>query len=200
VAAVTAQSSTPYTDWATGIAFQSYQSARDGFAFGIAVPESPTDEFIGQLVSPITGWAGVSFGGGMLDNLLLTAWSNNGEIVRAFRMAESYALPTAYTSTTPELTALTCGTSVNETHFTLTFTCKNCQTWTTSSNTTGGFDLTGETAVMGWAYGADAPTDPADPESDITQHTSFGQFGMLLSSARSADYDSWKECAADGDA
>ena len=49
-------------------------------------------------------------------------------------------------------------------------------------------------AVMGWAYGADAPADPEDEGSAFGQHTGFGQYGMLLGEARSAEYEEWKTC------
>jgi cellobiose dehydrogenase (acceptor) len=85
VAAVKAQSTSSYTDSLTGITFQQY--ATTNFSFGIATPSSPTDEFIAQIVAPVTGWAGISFGGAMVDSLILTGWSNDGSIVREFRMA-----------------------------------------------------------------------------------------------------------------
>jgi cellobiose dehydrogenase (acceptor) len=85
VAAVKAQSTSAYTDSLTGITFQQY--ATTNFSFGIATPSSPSDEFIAQIVAPITGWAGISFGGSMVDSLLLTAWANEGSMVQEFRMA-----------------------------------------------------------------------------------------------------------------
>lgn len=59
--------SSAYTDPNTGIDFQRYventQSA--GYSWGIALPQVPTTDFIGQLVVPLNnsqGWGGVSLG------------------------------------------------------------------------------------------------------------------------------------------
>ncbi|KAI5776379.1 hypothetical protein EDC01DRAFT_483276 [Geopyxis carbonaria] len=202
IGAANAQSSSAYTDSVTGITFQRFYTESYSFSFGMALPEAPTDQFIGQLVAPIAGWSGVSLGGGMIDNLLLTAWANADEIIRGFRLTGVYELPTEYKSSTltpdPVLTPLACGTSINSTHISLTFTCTNCNYWENSYAEVGGFDLAADFTVMGWAYNPEAPVDPADPQSEITQHTGFGQYGMILASARSADYDAWiSACGAE---
>lgn len=49
VQSVSAQSSSAYTDAATGIAFQRYYDT-SGYSFGIALPETPTTDFIAQMV------------------------------------------------------------------------------------------------------------------------------------------------------
>lgn len=66
---ISAQSytSSPYTDPNTGIDFQRYveNSQSAGYSWGIALPETPTTDFIGQLVVPLNssqGWGGVSLG------------------------------------------------------------------------------------------------------------------------------------------
>jgi cellobiose dehydrogenase (acceptor) len=82
-----AQSATPYTDANTGITFNGYQSA-SGFTFGIALPETPSTDFIAQIQSPITeGWAGFSMGQSMVGNLLAIAWPHDGKVVSSFRLA-----------------------------------------------------------------------------------------------------------------
>jgi len=51
VGLASAQSSTAYTDPETGIAYQSFSTATaGGYLFGMALPKSPTDEFIGHIV------------------------------------------------------------------------------------------------------------------------------------------------------
>lgn len=48
---VLAQTSTKYTDPDTGIIFQRFLTTQfGGFSFGITLPTSPTNEFIGQIV------------------------------------------------------------------------------------------------------------------------------------------------------
>lgn len=43
--------SVAYSDPATGITFQQHVDPATGYTFGLAVPEDPTTDFIGQLVS-----------------------------------------------------------------------------------------------------------------------------------------------------
>ena len=50
-AGVAAQTVTaPYTDPLTGIDFQAYTDPETGYIFGIALPETVTTDFIGQIV------------------------------------------------------------------------------------------------------------------------------------------------------
>lgn len=87
-----------------------------------------------------------------------------------------YVQPEPYTATEssltplPVLTALSCGTYANATHWSFTFTCTGCNSWTTTYDEATGFDLTGSFAVMGWAVGTDVPTDPSNPNSDFIEH------------------------------
>lgn len=59
--------SSAYTDPNTGIDFQRYveNTQTTGYSWGIALPQTPTTDFIGQLVVPLNssqGWGGVSLG------------------------------------------------------------------------------------------------------------------------------------------
>jgi cellobiose dehydrogenase (acceptor) len=85
---VAAQTASPYTDDNSGITFNGYNNA--GFRFGIALPESPTTDFIAQIVAPVNstgGWGGFSMGSSMAGNLLVVAWPNGDEVVSSFRLA-----------------------------------------------------------------------------------------------------------------
>lgn len=108
--ALAGTSSTAYTDANTGITFQQYVDTT-GFAFGMALPENPSTDFIGQMVvskrapqflflkqqaltfgnvqiAPVTeGWAGITLNGEMTGTLLIIAWPNGDEIVSSFREA-----------------------------------------------------------------------------------------------------------------
>jgi cellobiose dehydrogenase (acceptor) len=82
-----AQSATPYTDAKTGITFNGYVGP-SGYTFGIALPETPSKDFIAQVQAPITeGWAGFSMGQSMVGNLLAIAWPNDGKVMSSFRLA-----------------------------------------------------------------------------------------------------------------
>ncbi|RPA86787.1 CBD9-like protein [Ascobolus immersus RN42] len=200
--AISAQISEAYTDQ-HGITYQAITHESSGTIFGIALPENPTDEFIGQITTRLeTGWAGVSFGGGMINNLLWVGWPNSAkEVVGTFRLADSYTVPPPFTAPGPEMTPIYTDTAVNDTHWTHTFICKNCHKWLLADGYEQSFDLAGDFAVMGYAGHTEAiPDDPEDPTSDVQQHNFFGQFGMILSDARSAEYETWRAAALAGPA
>ena len=194
-----AQTSSPYTDAKTGIDFRGYTDARTGFTFGIALPENPTTDFIAQVQAPITnggGWAGFSMGQSMTGNLLVVAWPNDGEVVSSFRRATGYTNPAVATgdftmSPIPE------GTYVNDTAFSYTFLCKNC----ISDDVATGLVIydSPSTNVVGWAFSDDALTDPATASSTLTYHTAgFGAFGLPMSDATSANFETWAAMAGGG--
>lgn len=84
-----AQTASLYSDDKTGITFNGYQD-ESGYRFGIALPENPASDFIGQIVGPIDssgGWAGVSMGSSMKEKLLVVAWPNGEEVISSFRKA-----------------------------------------------------------------------------------------------------------------
>jgi len=195
---VNAQSSVAWTDPVTGITFQAFQSADYGYSFGLALPTNPTNELIGQLIAPIDAWAGVDFGGAMVNNLLLPGWAYDGNIVWEFRMASDYTLPYKYNGTEQVITALDCGTYVNSTHWSYTFVCTNCNTWVDTNGATVTVDLTGTFALFGWSLGTDTPADPSDPNSSLIEHEGFGLYGMILTAATNANYESFKTCGGNG--
>ena len=68
-----AQLTSSYKDPSTGITFQRITQDA-GYSFGIAVPEEPSTDFIGQISATMTaGWAGVSLTGQMVNSLLVAA-------------------------------------------------------------------------------------------------------------------------------
>ncbi|KAF2449550.1 hypothetical protein P171DRAFT_351695 [Karstenula rhodostoma CBS 690.94] len=184
-----AQLTTSYTDEATGITFQQKNVAN--YSFGVALPENPTTDFIGQLsANTLTGWAGVSFTGSMLNSMLLVAWPNNGEIVSSLRSATNYALPTVVNGPTLQ----TIASSTNETGFSYTFLCKNCMSVDT---TVKSLNASAETSVFGWAIATTSgPSTPSSPSSSIEQHDTFGLYAVDISNAKSAEFASWAALAS----
>ncbi|KAJ4295201.1 hypothetical protein N0V90_007211 [Kalmusia sp. IMI 367209] len=188
LAGTQAQLTTSYTDEATGITFQ--QKSVANYSFGIALPENPTTDFIGQLsANTLTGWAGASFTGSMLNAMLLVAWPNGDEIVSSLRVATNYALPKVIDGPTLQ----TIASSTNETGFSYTFLCKNCITTDTTINS---LNVTAETSVFGWAIATTTgPSTPSSPGSSIQQHDTFGLYGVDIANAKSADFASWAALA-----
>ncbi|KAJ4407902.1 hypothetical protein N0V91_003567 [Didymella pomorum] len=194
-----AQTSSGYTDAKTGIDFRGYTNELTGFTFGIALPEKPTTDFIAQIQAPITnggGWAGFSMGQSMTGNPLVVAWPNDGEIVSSVRMATGYTNP-AVAKGDFTLMPIPDGTYVNDTAFSYTFLCKNC----ISDDVASGLVIydSASTNIVGWAMSDDPLTDPATAGSTLTYHSAgFGAFGLPMSNATSAKYDTWAAMAVEG--
>ena len=170
------QQTTPFTDPLTGINFQRFFGARTQFAFGIALPENPSTDFIGQISAPMpngAGWAGISLQEDMEGPLLLTAWPNGAEVVHSFRVARNEDDSPPVTTGAFKVLPIPTGTVVNASHMTFTFLCQNCigdaKTGFTASDTAGDFQ-------MGWALASRAVSDAADPAAVLPFHNS----GMYL--------------------
>ncbi|KAF9698923.1 hypothetical protein EKO04_003346 [Ascochyta lentis] len=192
----TAASTTPvaYTDPNTDIDFQML-NANGNFSVAIALPETIESDFIGQLVVPISktgAWGAVSFGGGMLNHLLLVAWANGEDVVSTFRTAAAYANPPVYDATTVSALPIANGTFVNSTHFSYTFLCKGCIVGGTTT-----FTKTDANPVLGWALSSSNPTTPSDPTSELPYHDAgFGLYGQKAAAAQSAKFETWASWAS----
>ncbi len=65
-----------YTDANTAVTFSGHATDA-GYIFGMITPESPTTDFIAQIISPLTngaGWGGISFGASMIGPMLIATW------------------------------------------------------------------------------------------------------------------------------
>ncbi|KAE9373549.1 hypothetical protein N431DRAFT_504192 [Stipitochalara longipes BDJ] len=193
IAVAYAQTST-YTDTNTGITFQGYEDAT-GFQFGLAVPEDPTSDFIGQMVVPLSGsgYGGVSLAGPMVGSLLIVAWPNSGSVVASFRETSGYTSPPVYTETGLSMSPLTNGTFVNSTHLLYTFLCTGCITGTALS-----FSANTSEPTISWAVSSKAVTNPSSSSGATLQYhdVGYGDFGLDLASAKSASYASWASMAS----
>lgn len=189
LAGAQAQSTTPFTDAATGITFQQYTST-SGFSFGIALPEQAGTDFIGQISASTTGWAAVTLTGSMRNSLLAVAWPNGDSVYSSLRTTTGYSNPGVFDGdsvikTIPE------GTSVNSTGFTFTFLCERCIVDGKA------FNVTAETGVLGWAMSSASPTTPSSASSALEYHDQgFGGFGFDLPGAKSADFATWAALAS----
>ncbi|KAL1709855.1 hypothetical protein EV121DRAFT_267049 [Schizophyllum commune] len=194
LAAAAAQDTTvAFTDPNTGIDFQAFSDSNLGYQFGIALPETITTDFIGQLVVPLNGtagWAGVSFGEHMVGPLLLAAWANAGSVVSSFRKASQYAQPPPYSNTSVSLSPISTGTYINATHASLTFVCGGCVDDVLS------FSPSDSSTTMAYAVSYTSPQTPGSANASLSFHgAGFGQFTVLLSDAKSPEYESWAAMA-----
>ncbi|KAM0324678.1 hypothetical protein ACHAQA_008071 [Verticillium albo-atrum] len=190
-ASVQAQQTTPYTDPDTSIAFQQYTHAGTGFAFGIALPETASADFIGQITAPISdGYASVSLGGGMVGQLLVVAWPEGDSVITSMRKASGYSNPDVVTG---DFSIKTIASSITETSFIYTFLCEGCL-----SDSTQSFAPDAATPTLGFALSDTAVTDPSNPASALNYHgTGFGLWGVNAAAARSAEFATWAALASD---
>ncbi|KAF7947678.1 hypothetical protein EAE96_008758 [Botrytis aclada] len=184
-----------YTDANTGIEFQQYSDTSIGYSFGIAVPETPTADFIGQLVVPLTsgaGWGALSMGAGMTNKLLFVAWPNGKEVQSGFRYATGYSNPDVYTNSTVAALPIANGTFINSTHLSYTFLCQSC---VIGGLTT--FDASSELATLGYAVSSSTPATPSDSGSALSYHdVGSNIYNLNLTAARSAQYSTWASWAS----
>jgi len=82
------------------------------------------------------------------------------------------------------------GTYVNSTHFSYNFLCKGCLlTDGTTFTTDSGF------TVLGWAYSTNAPVTPASANTNFTEHSAEGNYGLDVADAQSVDFNKWAAMA-----
>lgn len=171
-----AQVTTSFTDPDTGITFQRFFGAKTQFGFGIALPENPTTDFIGQMDFPTpgnAGWGGISLADDMVGPLLLVAWPTGNNVTSSFRLADNEDDSPPVTTGTFSVKPIPEGTSANGTHMKFTFLCQNCIDgalgFAASDTTSTGFE-------MGWALASKSVQDPTDPATTLPFHNS----GMSL--------------------
>jgi len=124
----------------------------------------------------------------MRNTLLLVTWADGNDIKTSFRYATGYMAPREYTGNA-KLTPL--GHSVNATHFTLTYHCQGCFSWS-YNGAQGNQSLTKDAVLFGWAQSAARPSRPNDAQSPIQYHSNG--FGTISSNPRAAanpSYDSY---------
>ena len=181
----------PFTDPATNITFQRFFGAKSQFDFGIALPTTPTNSFIGQLSFPLSngaGWGGFSLTGDMEGPLLLAAWSDGTTVVSSFRQAANEDDNPPKVTGTFRLRPIAAGTSVNGSSLTYTFLCEGCLDATLGLSPAA----TGGTAEMGWASASTAVRNPGSSAGVLGFHNSgFGDFEANLVAARSAEFEAW---------
>ncbi|KAI9147768.1 Cellobiose dehydrogenase [Paramyrothecium foliicola] len=186
--------STAHVDEATQISFQQWTDTKSGMSFGLALPETPGKDFIGQISAPITeGYAGISLGSVMNNRYQLVAFPNDGKVLSSLRMSTTYANPSVVENANVMVKTIPDGTSVTATGFTWTFLCEGCITGDSKA-----FDVTQDSTALGYAISTTALTDPTTAGAVLNYHgAGFGGFGLNLAGAKSAEYETWAKLAVD---
>ncbi|KAL2142034.1 hypothetical protein VTI28DRAFT_1604 [Corynascus sepedonium] len=160
-----AVSAAKYCDTATEICYSEWVSP-ENIAFRIAIPDTATEgdfDVLLQIAAPITvGWAGIAWGGVMVNNPLTVGWANGNTTVVSSRSATS---------------------GVNSTHWTLSVLAQGVSAW---GNTK--LDPAGNVSFA-YAQAARPPTEPANNATRFSIHNSRGTWTHDLKSSQIANFD-----------
>lgn len=185
-----------YTEPKSSISFTGYSDDK-GLMVGMALPESPSTDFIANIVGPMTdgegGWAGLDMGVTMANKLLLVAWPNGDDVVLSARKATGYANPAVYDEGDITLKPIAEGTYVNSTHYSATFLCAGCITGDSLT-----FEPDVASGIFAYAYSNDAVDDPSDSAATLTYHAAgFSGFGLPMGPAKSSKFATWAAMASE---
>ncbi|KAI1393353.1 iron reductase domain protein [Hypoxylon trugodes] len=180
-----------YCDAATGVCYSEATVGVAPIVWRIAIPavEQAPFDMLFQVVAPKTvGWTGLALAGGMLYNPIVVGWQNGNTTVPTARFATAHIQPDVYDVVKQSTLK---GSSVNETHWTLTSVCQGCSTWVHNGGAKEALDPGATAASFAWAAAPTPPIDPSDPTSPIGLHTEHGLFTIDLSAAKSDQFDAW---------
>ncbi|OTB01763.1 putative iron reductase domain protein [Hypoxylon sp. CI-4A] len=180
-----------YCDEPTGVCYSEITVGVAPITWRIAIPaveQGPFDILL-QVVAPKrVGWAGIAWGGGMLYNPISLAWANGNSTVPSTRFAAAHVQPDAYD---PAKQSILKGSTVNDTHWTLTTLCQGCSTWIHNGGAKETLDPGASAASFAFAASAVPPIDPTDPSSPIGIHSEHGLFTLNLTAAKSDKFNDW---------
>ncbi|KAK1775480.1 hypothetical protein QBC45DRAFT_335185 [Copromyces sp. CBS 386.78] len=174
-----------YCDASTSICYSEYINP-EKIAYRFAIPENATSgnfDVLLQIVAPKTvGWAGLAWGGVMVNNPLLVAWPYQTNVIASSRKASARTYPQVSTDVSYKVLA---GSGANATHWTLNALAKGASAWGTTK-----LDPKSTAVPFAYAQSASPPTNPADVASRFSIHQSRGKWSHDLASGRIANFGS----------
>ncbi|KAI1498457.1 hypothetical protein F5X99DRAFT_431767 [Biscogniauxia marginata] len=187
-----AAGTTVVQDTETGFTFSEYSAAyTTGSAvinFRVAIPSPAPDNYdaVIQVIAPsAVGWAGLAWGGQMVNCPLTVAWSSGSGAVVSSRRATSHTTPTPDTGATLQL--LSTGTKSNSTHWQYTAKCSGCTSFTGASNQMKTLNPAGNNRFA-FAYSKTKPSG-STADSPINVHDVYSYWDHDFSTAGNADFD-----------
>ncbi|KAI0009138.1 hypothetical protein F4779DRAFT_404779 [Xylariaceae sp. FL0662B] len=180
-----------YCDPASEVCYSSSTVGVAAISFRVALPivdVAPFDLLL-QIVAPKTaGWAGIAWGGHMINNTIGIGWANGTSSVVSSRWASAHSVPDAYDGAAYTLLE---GSISNDTHWTVNALCKGCSVWSHDGGSTTSLDPGSLEANFAWAASPTPPFDPADNSSVFGIHTEHGTFTLDLAAAKSDQFDAY---------
>ncbi|KAI1762854.1 iron reductase domain protein [Hypoxylon sp. FL1150] len=177
----------------TGVCYSEVTVGVAPITWRIAIPaveQGPFDVLLQVIAPRSVGWAGLAWGGGMLYNPITLAWANGNSTVGSARFASAHVQPDLYD---PAAHTVLKGSTVNDTHWTLTTLCQGCSTWVHNGGAKEVLDPGATAASFAFAASAVPPVDVADPATPIGIHSEHGVFTVDLAAAKSAQFGTWVE-------
>jgi hypothetical protein len=178
------QAGVKYCDPVSTICYSEWISP-EKIAFRTAIPENATAtadfDVLVQIQAPKSvGWAGIAWGGTMVNNPLTVAWPNAQTVVVSSRRATARTYPQPWTGATYTVLG---GTVSNSTHWTVNFLAKGV-------SNLGSSRLNPSSTAASIAYGQSyqAPSSPADPASRFGIHNSRGKFSHNLALGKISNF------------
>ncbi|KAI1634222.1 hypothetical protein F4809DRAFT_643663 [Biscogniauxia mediterranea] len=190
--ASSAAGTTVVQDSETGFTFSEYSAAittgSDVINFRIAIPSPATDNYdaVIQVISPTSvGWAGLAWGGQMVNCPLTVAWANGASAVVSSRRATSHTTPATNPAATLQL--LSTGTKANGTHWQYTAVCAGCTTFAGSGGQVKTLNPAGANRLA-FAFSRTRPSG-SSPDAAITVHDVYNYWDHDFATAGNADFD-----------
>ncbi|KAI0018922.1 hypothetical protein F4780DRAFT_780965 [Xylariomycetidae sp. FL0641] len=173
-------------DSQTGFTFSQYNAAyttsNNNIMFRVAIP-SPAEgsyDAVIQVIAPMAvGWAGLAWGGQMINCPLTIGWANGQSVVLSSRHATSHTAPTPYADAKLEL--LTKGTVVNGTHWQYTAKCTGCTSFAGSGGQNKTLNPAGANRLA-FAY-AKARPPSSSSSTTISVHDAYAYWDHDFASA-----------------
>lgn len=212
-----AADTTVYKDAETGFTFSQYSAAYSlagkYITYRIAVPSNATSaevyDTVVQVVCPNdVGWLGLAWGGSMLNNPLLVAWSSNGKPIVSSRFTQYVESQVDHTSLESPLLLTTgphrnrnmpqtysgtqyqifkTGTKSNSTHWQFTAKCNGCTTYRLSSGSTKVLNPKGSNHLA-FAYAASKPANPSSNSSSFQVHDVYNYWSHDFSQGENSAF------------
>ncbi|KAK4462868.1 cellobiose dehydrogenase [Cladorrhinum samala] len=174
-----------YCDASSSICYSEWVSP-EKIAFRVAIPDTATQDaafdVLLQIQAPKSvGWAGIAWGGSMVNNPLTVAWASGTTAVVSSRRASARTYPQAYAGAT--YTVLP-GSVNNGTHWTLNALAKGVSRW---DNTR--INPASNAVTLAYAQGATPPSEPANNNTRFGIHNSRAKFTQDFNAAKIKDFD-----------
>lgn len=129
----------------------------------------------------------------MTNNLLVTVYPHEGEVLTALMWATGYEMPDPYAGEA-EITQVR--SSIDADGYELIYRCVGCLAWN-HDGSTGGPATSSGGMMLGWAWSSESPTNPSCPaDVVVAQHdTQFIYRGSFTEDIANPAYDEWTALA-----